>query len=275
MGNDNKDKENLENDNQEPENLKPEDQESSGEESSEADFSESESSGEEVEEELTAPESTLESIPETPPEAASESSAEPAPETTPESASEPEIAASASQPDETEEEYEKTTVKQVSLKWGLYIGLVMIVWGLVMQIAGLVDNQYLGFVSYLFLIAGIVLAHKEFKTNGDGFMAYSQGLGIGTLLSVVSGAISAVFSYIYVKFIDDSMLTIVKDLQVEKMEEQGLSDAQIEQAMEIAGKFMVPEVMLPLALLSMVFVGFILSLIVSAFTKNVNPQAEI
>ncbi len=250
MENENKDKENLENENQEPEDLKPEDQESSGEESSEADFSESESSGEEVEEELTAPESA------------------------PESASEPAAAVSASQPDEAEE-YEKTTVKQVSLKWGLYIGLVMIVWGLVMQIAGLVGNQLLGSVSYLFLIAGIVLAHKEFKNNGDGFMAYSQGLGIGTLLSVVSGAISVVFSYIYVKFIDDSMLTIVRDLQVEKMEEQGLSDAQIEQAMEIAGKFMVPEVMFPLALLVMVFFGFILSLIVSAFTKNVNPQAEI
>lgn len=275
MENENKDKENLENENQEPENLKPEDQESSGEESSEADFSESESSGEEVEEELTTPESTSESIPETPPESVSESSAEPPPESAPESASEPAAAVSASKPDETEEEYEKTTVKQVSLKWGLYIGLVMIVWGLVMQIAGLVGNQLLGSVSYLFLIAGIVLAHKEFKTNGDGFMAYSQGLGIGTLLSVVSGAISVVFSYIYVKFIDDSMLTIVRDLQVEKMEEQGLSDAQIEQAMEIAGKFMVPEVMFPLALLSMVFVGFILSLIVSAFTKNVNPQAEI
>lgn len=275
MENENKDKENLENENQEPENLKPEDQESSGDESSEADFSESESSGEEVEEELTTPESTSESIPETPPESVSESSAEPPPESAPESASEPAAAVSASKPDETEEEYEKTTVKQVSLKWGLYIGLVMIVWGLVMQIAGLVGNQLLGSVSYLFLIAGIVLAHKEFKTNGDGFMAYSQGLGIGTLLSVVSGAISVVFSYIYVKFIDDSMLTIVRDLQVEKMEEQGLSDAQIEQAMEIAGKFMVPEVMFPLALLSMVFVGFILSLIVSAFTKNVNPQAEI
>ena len=275
MGNDNKDKENLENENQEHDDMKPEDQESSGEESSEADFSESESSGEEVEEELTAPESTLESIPETPPEAASESSAEPAPETTQESASEPAAAVSASKPDENEEEYEKTTVKQYYWNWGLYFGLVMIVRGRVMQLGVLVCTQCLCFVSYLFLIAGIVLAHKEFKTNGDGFMAYSQGLGIGTLLSVVSGAISAVFSYIYVKFIDDSMLTIVKDLQVEKMEEQGLSDAQIEQTMEIAGKFIVPEVMLPLALLSMVFVGFILSLIVSAFTKNVNPQAEI
>ncbi len=250
MENENKDQENLENENQESENLKSGNQESSGGESSKEDFSESE------------------------PESASEIYSEPTQESVPESTSEP-IAASAGQPDEVDEEYEKTTVKQVSLKWGLYIGLVLIVWSLIIQMAGLVGNQPLSYVIYLFIIAGIVLAHKEFKNEGDGFMSYSQGLGIGTLLSLVSGAISVVFSFIYVKFIDDSMLTIVKDLQVEKLEEQGLSDAQIDQAMSITEKFMVPEVMFPMALVAMVFFGFILSLIVSAFTKNVNPQAEI
>ncbi len=170
---------------------------------------------------------------------------------------------------------EKVTVKQVSMRWGLYLGLVMIAWSVITIIAGMEGNDYMGYVTYIFLIGGIVMAHKDFKDNGDGYMSYSQGLGIGTLVALISGIISVVFSYIYVKFIDDSVLGIIRDKQIEGMEEQGLSDEQIEQAMEITGKFMVPEIMFPIALVVMVFLGFIISLIVSAITKNSNPAEDI
>ncbi len=170
---------------------------------------------------------------------------------------------------------EKATVSQISKRWGLYLGLVLIAWSVITIIAGMEGNDYMGYATYLFIIGGMVMAHKEFKENGDGYMSYSQGLGIGTLVTLISGLISVAFSYIYVKFIDDSLIEIIKDKQLEGMQEQGLSDAQIEQALEISGSFMVPEVMFPLALVFMVFFGFIIALVVSAITKNANPAEDI
>lgn len=177
--------------------------------------------------------------------------------------------------EEEYEELEKATVKSVSMKWGLYVGLIMIAYGIILQVAGLATNQALSLLNYVFLIGIMVMAHKEFKENGDGFMSYSQGLGIGTLTTLIGGAISIVFSYVYVKFIDDSFLEQVKLQQIEQMEENGMSQQQIDAAMEMSAAFMTPEVMFPIAMVSMVVIGFIISLIVSAVTKNVNPEADI
>jgi hypothetical protein len=135
--------------------------------------------------------------------------------------------------------------------------------------------QIVGNINYVFLIVGIVLAHKAFKEGGDGYLSMGQGLGIGTLISLIGGALSGVFSYIYIKFIDDSMLTKIADMQIEKMEEQGLDDAQIEQAMKITGKLMSAEMMPVWSIVGMLFFGFILSLIVSLFTKKANPTLEV
>jgi hypothetical protein len=172
---------------------------------------------------------------------------------------------------------DKVTVSQIGLKYGIIIGLVFIVYGMILEFMGLEleTQQYFGYLNYVLLVVVIVLAHKAFKDGGDGYMSIGQGLGMGTLISLISGVLSGVFSYIYIKFIDDSMLTKIKDLQIEKMEEQGLDDAQIEQAMEIAGKFMSAEMIPVWAILGMLFIGFILSLIVSLFTKNANPTLEV
>ena len=177
--------------------------------------------------------------------------------------------------DEDEEEFDQATVKSVSMKWGLYVGLIFIAWGIIMQVAGLVGDQTMSYVSYIFLIIGMWMAHKEFKENGNGYMSYSQGLGIGTLMTLIASTISMVFSYIYVKFIDDSMLEIIKEKQMEQMQDGDLSDAQIEQAMEVSAPFMTPEVMFPIALVVTIFVGFLISLIVSAITKNADPSLEV
>ena len=133
----------------------------------------------------------------------------------------------------------------------------------------------MSWVGYIFLVIVMVFAHKAFKEGGDSFMSYGQGLGIGTLVSLITGLLSSAFMFIYVKFVDDSMIAQIKEQQISGMEEQGLSDAQIESAMEIASRFLTPGVMAIMGVVFFVFIGFIISLIVSAITKKNNPSLEI
>jgi NAD/NADP transhydrogenase alpha subunit len=169
----------------------------------------------------------------------------------------------------------KVTVSQIGVRYGLIFGLVMIVYTLILQISGMATNQWLSNASFILLIIVIIIAHKAFKEGGDGFMTIGQGIGIGTLLSLISGVISSVFLFIYLKFVDDSMLQMVRDEQIEKMSQQGMDDAQIEQAMEMAGKFMGPVAILIFGIIGSVLGGLILSLIISLFTKKANPAAEV
>jgi hypothetical protein len=161
---------------------------------------------------------------------------------------------------------------RIALKYGLFIGLGLIIYYLITQLAGLAANPTAGMIgmviSAAILIVGIVYAIKDFKSQNDGFMSYGQGLGLGALASAVSGLISGIFSSIYVSFIDNSAMKQALDIQRQKMEEQGMDDAQIDQAMAMAEQFSGPGMILVISILSMLFIGFILSLIISAVMKN-------
>lgn len=172
---------------------------------------------------------------------------------------------------------DKLTVSQVGLKNGIILGLVFIVYGMILQFLN-IDMKimnYLSYINYVVLVIFVVMGHKAFKEGGDGFMTIGQGLGIGMLITLIGSAISSVFSFIYLKFIDDSMITRALDYQVEEMEKNGMDDATIEQAMKFTEKLMTPEVMPIMALVFMLIFGFVLVLIVSLFTKKANPALEV
>jgi len=170
---------------------------------------------------------------------------------------------------------ERVTIKQVSMKWGLILGMVMIIYGMVLLLADLVGNQALGYVNYLFIAVLMYFAHRAYMDQGNGFMSYGEGLKIGVLMTVVGSLISNIFSYIYVTFVDDSMIQKIMDITEQKMLDKGLSDAQIDQAMSMTEKFMTPIVMFPIAFIFTVFFGFIVALVVSAITKKADPSLSV
>ncbi|MCA6075314.1 DUF4199 domain-containing protein [Fulvivirga sedimenti] len=175
-----------------------------------------------------------------------------------------------------EEQYvNPPSVGKVAFKWGLITGLIMIVYSLVINMMGQFGNQALGAVSYVFIIFGIIMAHKEYKDSGDGYMSYGKGLGIGTLTTLIAAVLSAIFSYIYMTMIDPTVMDMIRDQQISDMEGRGMSDAQIEQAMSMTESFMSPGFISFIAVFIITLVGFILSLIITAFTKNSNPELEM
>ena len=162
------------------------------------------------------------------------------------------------------------------MQYGVIVGIIMIIYGTLLQVSGLaLEYQSLSYINYIFLAVVIYLAHKKFKEDGDGFMSYGQGLGIGFWISLIGGVISMVFSYIYMSFIDSTIMEQAMDKARYDMEEKGMSDAQIDQAMSITEKFMTPEMIFVMGIVGMLIFGFILSLIVSAITKKTDPQLEV
>ena len=111
-----------------------------------------------------------------------------------------------------EEQNESVSVKQVAIKWGLISGILSIVVFLVVYFAGMMGNSWIGLVSAVITVVLMVLAHKEFKESGNGYMSYGQGLGLGTLMVTIGSVISALFSYIYIKFINTGYIQEVLDM---------------------------------------------------------------
>jgi len=80
------------------------------------------------------------------------------------------------------------------------------------------------------------------------------------------------FVFIYVTYINDSYLEILKEAQIAKLEEDGMSDEQIEQSVGFIDLFISPMGMLIMGIVAGIFLGFLVSLVVSAFTKNQKPE---
>lgn len=172
---------------------------------------------------------------------------------------------------------EQTTTQtpwSVGIRYGLITGLASVILSLILNMTGL-EQSPAKWLSLVVLIAGIAMAHKYFKQHNNGFMGYSQGLGIGSVLSGVTGVLSGIFSYIYVNLIDPEFIARTMEKARADMEAKGnLSDEQIEQGIAMAGKFTNGPFMLIGAILGTLLFGFILSLIISAITKHTRPEFE-
>lgn len=162
----------------------------------------------------------------------------------------------------------QTTTTRTALKWGVIIGIISILYSTVIMVTGQIGNQLLTYPVYLIIGVGLYLAMNDFKKENQGIMSYGQGLGIGTLMSAVSGLISSFFSMAYMKFIDPTITDQIMKKAVEDMEKKGIPDEQIDQAMEMSKMFMSPGAMFVMGLLGSILIGFILSLIIAAILKK-------
>ncbi len=170
------------------------------------------------------------------------------------------------------EEQENVTVSQVAIKFGLYLGAALVLFSLITFITETSSNTAVGAISYVLILVGIVLAHRAYKEEGNGYMSYGQGLGIGALVGLISGVLVSIFTIIYTQLIDTNYMERLKDDMMMKLQEQGLDDNQIDQTLAMMDTFTNPVLGFFTGVFTYVLLSFLFSLIISIFTKNNEPE---
>lgn len=136
----------------------------------------------------------------------------------------------------------------------------------------LATGQYLNWAMLPVIFAIYWLALKAVREeNPHQALSYGQGVGAGALISLMSSAMSAVYNFIHVKFIN----TNFADYQLEVLRAQwaasGMSDAQIEGAENVTRMMMSPAMQGGMTLIMGMIFGLIVSLIVAAIVKRPAP----
>jgi len=110
---------------------------------------------------------------------------------------------------------------------------------------------------------------KDFrdKKNG-GFLRLGQGVGLSVLVGLFSSIITGVVMYIFMTAIAPGYMEQIQDQAIINMENQGLSEEQIRQSLEITNKIMTPGMIVFFGMIGSVIFYLILGLIFSAIFKR-------
>ena len=173
------------------------------------------------------------------------------------------------------EEQRAPGIAKIATQYGLIQGVLSFLLFLIVTMTGLKQNWVSSVIGIVLLVVLMVLAHRAFKKTHEGIMTYGQGVGSGTLLSVVASVLTSVLLYIYVNFINTGYPAAALQIQQAALEQRGLSGAQLDQALVVTRIMLTPTGIVVTSLISSVIVGFIVALIVSIFTRDSDPRAVI
>jgi hypothetical protein len=178
-------------------------------------------------------------------------------------------------------ETQKTNSYKLAMTYGLYFGLISIILNVIiwatnlMEYLGLFGSVLLGVLQLVLMVFILIYFTKLYRNNElGGKITFGQAFVFGVLIVVFSTIISSLYSYIFNKFIDPDyaqrIMTMMQDKTYQWMSGKGLSQDQIDDAMQ---KFEAKGVPSPIETLitSMEFGligGAIMSLISSAIVKK-------
>ena len=162
--------------------------------------------------------------------------------------------------------------------YALVLTLATVVFQLLLFFSGfqtekLATGQYLQWLGLVIMAVVLWLGIKAVRDEKpDRTMTYGQRVGTGVLISLYSGLMGAIYTFVHFTFINTGFADYTIALTREKWAAKGLTQAQMEGAEAITRKMLQPGVQAILGVFFAVLIGLVLSLIIAALVKP-KPQA--
>ncbi|MBN2616610.1 MAG: DUF4199 domain-containing protein [Bacteroidales bacterium] len=158
-----------------------------------------------------------------------------------------------------------------ALQFGLLTGLGMIVYSLIMYLLGVNYKSTWNLLNYLIILVGIFWGMVSIRDRYlDNVMPYGKAFGVGFWIVLFAVLLSSIYSFIFLKYIDPSVLENAMSEAQDKIlaANPNISDADLDKAMSMARKFATPAFSAITGFVWNVIVGTVLSLIIAIFAKR-------
>lgn len=169
------------------------------------------------------------------------------------------------------EENQQSTFS-TSLMPGIFLGLALIVFSLILFLLDVDSQSKVNWISYLIMAGGLFWAMQTYRDKHmGGFATYGQVFGAGFWTGFIATVVATIFTYFYVSMINPGLLEEILLTAEEEMLNSGneMSDEQLEQALGFTEKFVAnPVAMTMWAFGANVILSLILSLIIAIFVKR-------
>lgn len=158
---------------------------------------------------------------------------------------------------------------------GIVLGLAIVLiahagylWG------NLGTASWVGYLNWIamFTVQYYFIRHLKMRFN-EGYLRYWRGVSLGVVISLFSAVLYALYFFVLIKTNPtymDQMMQITADTLVQS----GFAEKEVSKMVAMFPNYMTPGTILFSSLLSLGFLGFIFSLIVSALLRKNKPIFE-
>lgn len=173
---------------------------------------------------------------------------------------------------------EQKSIFSSSLVAGVLVSVALIIFKLILFLLDVDEESYFQFGYYIVFALGLAWAIYSVRNNKlDGFATYGKAFMIGLYASISIAVIMAVYTYVYMKFIDpsfvDNLLANAEDKMIEA--NPNMSEEELNKALDMTKMFMQPGLMSVFSIFGSIITGAILSLIVAIFAKREPVSIEV
>jgi hypothetical protein len=156
-----------------------------------------------------------------------------------------------------------------AMNYGSIIGIALVIISLLFYMMNETTSEIQNYLGYLALAVGVYIGVKHYRDNElGGLMSYGKALSSGTLISFFASIIMAFYLYVFILFIDPSLVDVILEKAENDMIDAGHSDKEIEMRMKYTIMFVTPFWMSVMSVLVYTIIGFIFSLIIATFLKK-------
>jgi len=158
-----------------------------------------------------------------------------------------------------------------ALQFGLLTGLAMVVYTLVLYLAGVDMHSYWNLLSYVFFIGGLLWGITSIREKQlEGVMSYGKAFGTGFWITLFVAIVLGIFAYFYLKDINPGALADATAKAEDKIlaSNPNISDADLQKALGMVKVFTNPIMSAVTQLISNLVAGTIFSLIIAIFAKR-------
>ena len=114
-----------------------------------------------------------------------------------------------------------------AMNYGSIIGIALVIISLLFYMMNETTSEIQNYLGYLALAVGVYIGVKHHRDNElGGLMSYGKALSSGTLISFFASIIMAFYLYVFILFIDPSLVDVILEKAENDMIDAGNSDKE-------------------------------------------------
>jgi len=158
---------------------------------------------------------------------------------------------------------------------GIYLGVALIFFSLILYVIGVDREHWLQYFSFLIMLIGVYFAQKNWRDKfNDGNLSYGKAFSNGFLTILFASIITAIYTFAFFQFLAPAEHLAILEKAEESIYEQNptISDEEFEMAWKWTKMMTAPWMLAVWGILGGVFGGLIISAITSIFVKKEPKQ---